>query len=294
MTLNLFNEKARNKTKFFIVQIGAGANGSHFFRSLCQDIATYRSASNYSNPDINYHISLCDGDIVEKKNLNNQLFDDEDIGELKVDALRERYSEHYNLLVQSIPEYVTSIELLQKLFTFPEEENIIPVLIGMLDNNKTRQLLDQFFYSDYLKDLIYIDAGVEGVYVVPGKHTSQYSLEEKAIEATSGFSGQIVVGYKRRGRVILPPVGRIFGDILLDEETVFPGQSCGDAIINNPQRCATNKFAAQLANNIMNTLFYSNDIESHVVNFNARISGANPTRIPRNVVKEYNDFMNNK
>lgn len=283
-----------DKPYYHIVIIGAGANGSHFFRSLCQDIATYygTSGSLYANSyPFYFDIFLVDEDQVETKNLRNQLFDSDDVGEYKVDALRERYGEHYNLSVKSVPQYVTDIETLQSLFKVHEEENCIPILIGMVDNNRTRQLMDEFFHSDYLEDLIYLDAGVEGVYMVAGKKERDFSLEEKAIAAQSGFSGQIVVGYKKNGQVWLNPIGRVYGDILEDEHTAFPNQSCGEAILNNPQRCETNKFAAQLANNMMNNLFHSKEIETHRVDFNARKCGANPVYVSRTIEREYNEFL---
>lgn len=278
---------------YHIVQIGAGANGSHFFRSLCQDVATYGAGKKnfLGSSRFEIDIYLVDEDKVEKKNLDNQLFDEEDIDEYKVDALRERYAEHYNIRVQSVPKYVTDIETMQSLFKFPKKDSrIVPILIGMVDNNATRQLMDEFFHSDYLEDLIYIDAGVEGVFVVPGKNERQFTDEEKAQAARSGFSGQAVVGFKKKGQVWLEPYGRLYDDVLTDENTAFPNQSCGEVIINNPQRCATNKFAAQIANNLMNTLFHTKTIETHHVTFNAQFCGARPEFVSKTVKKEYNEF----
>lgn len=127
--------------------------------------------------------------------------------------------------------------------------------------------------------------------MVPGKKENEFTSEEEKIADRSGFSGQVVVGYKKKGLVWLNPIGRVYGDILTDEESVFPNQSCGEAILNNPQRCATNKFAAQIANNIMNTLFHTREIEIHRVDFNARVSGANPVYVPIATQREYKDFL---
>jgi hypothetical protein len=295
MGLKLFKQDY-DKPYYLVVIIGVGANGSHFFRSLCQDIATYygSTGSFFSNSyPFNFEILLVDEDQVERKNMKNQLFDEEDIGEYKVDALRERYGEHYRLPIKSVPKYVTDMETMQSLFQInPRAKLVMPILIGMVDNNRTRQLMDEFFHSDYLEDLIYLDAGVEGQFVVPGKEERQYTDEEKAIVASSGFSGQVVVGYKRKGQIWLDPVGRVFGDILEDEQTAFPNQSCGAAIINNPQRCATNKFAAQIANNVMNTIFHTKEIGTHRVDFNARLCGANPVYVPKVIEREYKAFLN--
>ncbi len=271
---------------YHIVQIGAGANGSHFFRSLLQDIATYGKG----DERINFTLTIVDRDKVEKKNLSNQLYDDDDIDSYKVDALGERYGDHYGFDINCVPEYVTDLDMLNKLFTlpyFPKGYDKIPILIGQVDNNRTRQLLDEFFHSDYLEDLVYIDAGVEGVTIIPNKKPYQYTSQEKNMVEESGFSGQVVAGYKKRNQVWLPPVGRVYEDILSDELTSFPEQSCGDAIINNPQRCATNKFAAQITNNIMNNIFHNQMIYTHVLNFNAQVSGVNPTYVSKEIQKEF-------
>lgn len=39
----------------------------------------------------------------------------------------------------------------------------VKILVGMIDNNKTRQLFHDYFYSDDIENLIWIDAGVTGV-----------------------------------------------------------------------------------------------------------------------------------
>ncbi len=86
----------------------------------------------------------------------------------------------------------------------------------------------------------------------------------------SGFSGQIVIGFKYKGEVILDPVTDCFPDMLEGAATHFPDESCGELIINNPQRSATNKMAAMIANNVMNNLFHSQRIYNHIVNFSAQ------------------------
>jgi hypothetical protein len=137
-----------------------------------------------------------------------------------------------------------------------------------------------------VENLIWLDAGVEGVTVLD-KHIHQLTSEEKEAIESSGFSGQVVTGLKYRGETILEPVGRIYPNILEDAHTAFPGQSCGALIINNPQRCATNKMAAQLANNYMNNLFHTYTIYTNYVNFNAQYGGSRPTFISQAAIDQY-------
>ncbi len=277
------NLKRKDRVVFQIVQIGAGANGSHFFRSLLQDAATYRHQNKFA-----IQLTLCDADRVESKNLNNQLFTKDDVGEAKVTALADRYGVHYGYDIKTVSEFITDMEKLTRLFT-PIEVNkdiqLIPVLIGMVDNNASRQLMDQFFYSDEVKDLVYIDVGVEGVSILE-KPEREWSEEDRETIYTSGFGGQIVVGVKVAGEVLLEPVGRVYKNIRTDTASPFPGQSCGAAIVNNPQRCATNKLAAQLANGVMNNLFHTGNVYTHVINFSALSGGSRPTFVSDDVIEK--------
>lgn len=258
-----------------IVVIGAGANGSHFIRGLCQDLSTHIQAAekNFDYYRFSYDLTIVDGDLVEAKNLANQLFDSEDVGQYKVTSLAERYGRHYNLEVKRVTSYVKDQAMLEKLFApLPtgKRTQVIPVLIGMLDNNRTRQLLDEFFYSDFLETLVYIDAGVEGVLMKKNKNS--LTKEEVRSLKQSGFGGQVVCGLKFDSQVILEPVAGVFPNIWEedDEHSHFPGEGCGELIHDAPQRCATNKFAAQIANGAVNNLLHSNSVYTHVINFNAQ------------------------
>ncbi|MDA6131076.1 hypothetical protein OSK38_27365, partial [Escherichia coli] len=69
-------EDGKKKLYFDIVQVGAGANGGQFFRSLCQDIAThFTSFDSKKNQKVTFGVNLvlCDADRYEGKNLANQL-----------------------------------------------------------------------------------------------------------------------------------------------------------------------------------------------------------------------------
>ncbi|MEF3309387.1 hypothetical protein PV433_10785 [Paenibacillus sp. GYB004] len=133
------SDKAR--VLYQIVVIGCGANGSHFIRGLCQDISTHLRAakSNFNYEHFLYDLTIVDGDRVESKNLDNQLFCEEDVEaeEYKAIALAERYGEHYGIDVKRVTSYVKDLELLEQLLPVPpvsEKTQVIPVLIGMVDN----------------------------------------------------------------------------------------------------------------------------------------------------------------
>ncbi len=193
-----------------IVILGAGANGSHFFRNLLQDMC------NYGDKLKDCRVLIADGDKVEKKNFKNQLFALGDEEQYKVYSLVERYAEHYDIDAFAVAEYVTDIDSLHKLFA---NDNRTKILIGCVDNNRSRILMQDYF--DYVDDLIYIDLGVEGVLLRQELDiTDPVELEETIM--ASGFSGQVVVGYKTNGQVFTPAIGEVYPTVYSDEESVFP------------------------------------------------------------------------
>jgi hypothetical protein len=289
MSISLYEGRESKRLHFKLIIIGTGGTGSHFFRSLCQDIATYRKrevGKFYETLPFDYTIYIVDEDKVESKNLNNQLFDKEDVNEYKVFALNERYGEHYSLGISAVPQYVTSIEMLETLFSDCNENHVVPVLCGMVDNDRSRQLFHEFFHSEFLSELIYLDAGIEGVLLKEQVSEQPAHIQEKWIR-DSGFSGQVVIGYKRGGDVIMPPVADVYPTIMMDQESVFPNQSCGDAILKNPQRGETNKMAAQMSNNIVNNLLHSGLLFQNEITFNAQFSTSQAKFVSKQVEQEY-------
>lgn len=92
------------------------------------------------------------------------------------------------------------------------------ILIGAVDNNKSRKLCHEVFYK--LDDLIYIDSG-------NGMHT-----------------GQIVCGIRSGGRTIYRPVGAAFPEVLQDTDKFPTELSCAEASVSAPQSIAANITAA--------------------------------------------------
>ncbi|MFC5449167.1 thiamine biosynthesis protein ThiF [Paenibacillus aestuarii] len=286
----IIKEKGKTHFLFQIVIAGAGANGSHFFRNLLQMVRThldkFKSASERPNFDVD--ITIVDKDIYEPQNKGNQLCDDDDMEEFKVVALAERYGEHYDIPVKRVTEYIKDLNMLHALFPdysneFGNHVQIIKILVGMVDNNKSRQLFHSFFESDKVTDLIYLDAGVEGIAVLD-KPEKQFSKEDWERVNSSGFGGQVCCGVKIRGEVLLDPVGQVYTNILEDAHTAFPDESCGALIVNNPQRCMTNQMAAQLSSTYMNNLLHMGSIFTHYVNFNAQFGGCRPVFIKDEVI----------
>ena len=90
-----FSEKRPVK----IVMLGAGGTGGHIAPHL------YRLLYALERPA---RFIICDGDVVEEKNLVRQNFTPADLGENKAKVLAERYSSVFGLETEYVPEFIES------------------------------------------------------------------------------------------------------------------------------------------------------------------------------------------
>lgn len=210
-----FSEKRPVK----IVMLGAGGTGGHIAPHL------YRLLYALDRP---VRFIICDGDVVERKNLVRQNFTPADLGENKAKVLAERYASVFGIETEYVPEFIESEQRLLSLlhtanyhtgprWSDPVIKELV-ILIGAVDNNKSRKLCHEVFYK--LKDLVYIDSG-------NGMHT-----------------GQIVCGIRSGGRTIYRPVGAAFPEVLQDTDLFPTEMSCAEASISTPQSIAANITAA--------------------------------------------------
>ena len=178
-----------------IIVLGAGGTGGYLIPHL------YRIA--FADDKRNYRIIICDGDIVEPKNLIRQNFVKQDIGRNKAAVLAERYAGAFGIECEYIPEYIESEERLKGLVrpdfmkqpynSIPETQRVI--LIGCVDNNKSRAICHNVFYNT--DNLVYIDSG------------------------NGEYTGQVVCGVRQNGRTTFKPVGTLYPDILKAEDILF-------------------------------------------------------------------------
>ena len=97
-----------------IVMLGAGGTGGHIAPHL------YRLLYALERP---VRFIICDGDIVEEKNLVRQNFTPADLGENKAKVLAERYSSVFGMETEYVPEFIESGERLFSMLqarTFPD------------------------------------------------------------------------------------------------------------------------------------------------------------------------------
>lgn len=252
----------------FIVQIGTGGTGGYLVQHIAQLLGTTKKPATYV---------IADPDVIEKKNLGNQLFLPSEVGLKKADVLAERYSYAYDLDIRSYSEeYIESVNDIKNLFNADYISKggyyttLLPIIIGCVDNNFTRKIMHEFFSTH---PCIYIDAGNEAT-VVPAdwqrRPKDQWTAEELTAFKESGWSGQVVTGinlnlYKQES------VAEKFPDILEDEDSLKPSSlSCTELTASEPQRLNVNKFAALAILNVLTEIVEDFTVSSHVILFHAK------------------------
>lgn len=226
-----------------VIIIGAGGTGGYVIPHLYRiSFAAERSM----------RILVCDGDVVEEKNLIRQNFVEQDIGRNKAQVLAERYSAAFGIECEYIPHFVESEEELFQLTVpdffqdrwrgIPETQRVI--LLGCVDNNNSRKLCHAVFVRQ--KDLIYIDSG-------NGEHT-----------------GQVVCGVRQNGRTTYKPVCSLYPDMLKNEDK-FPSElSCAERAVSAPQSVTANLTAATAVVSFLYDLLICGELKTRYVTFSSR------------------------
>lgn len=201
-----------------VVMLGAGGTGGHAAPHI------YRLLYALDRPA---RFILCDGDIVEHKNLVRQNFAPADLGENKARVLAERYATVFGMEAEYIPRFLETLDDLMEVikpngweltkYSYTQTPEMV-ILLGCVDNNKSRKLCHEAFYQS--KDLVYIDSG------------------------NGEFSGQVVCGVRKNGRTVFKPIGGVYPQILKETDR-FPSElSCAEAAVSDPQSIAANITAA--------------------------------------------------
>lgn len=240
-----------------IVMLGAGGTGGHIAPHL------YRLLYALDRP---VRFIICDGDVVEQKNLVRQNFAPADLGENKAKVLAERYSTVFGLETEYIPSFVESEEELRNLLT-PTGWRIDyrhtiweqVILIGAVDNNKSRQLCDRVFHQ--AKELIYIDSG------------------------NGEFTGQVVCGIRRGNKTYYQPIGKVYPDVLEDTDKFPTELSCAEASVSAPQSMAANITAATAVVDIVYNILALGDNRVRQVTFSTQAANMRPTLAKRKKVR---------
>ncbi len=238
-----------------IIMLGAGGTGGHIAPHL------YRLLHTLDRP---VEAIIADGDIVEEKNLVRQNFIASDLGRNKAQVLAERYASAFGMEAKYIPEFVESADRLSELvrpvrytagpYPYPQSEGL-SILIGAVDNNRSRHLCHQVFQKS--DNLIYIDSG------------------------NGEYTGQVVCGIRRKGRTYYKPVGEVYPDVLEDTDKFPTELSCAEASLSAPQSIVANIMAATAVVSYIYNILILGSIEVRSVTFSTKTVNLKPV-ISRN------------
>jgi len=126
----------------------------------------------------------------------------------------------------------------------------LSILIGCVDNNRSRKLCHQIFKSS--DNLIYIDSG------------------------NGEYTGQVVCGIRRKGRTYYKPIGDMYPDVLLETDKFPTELSCAEAAVSAPQSIAANIMAGTAVVSYLYNILVLGNIETRSVTFSTKTVNLKP------------------
>ena len=218
-----------------IVMLGVGGTGGYAAPHIYRLIHTLNRPARFL---------VADGDIVEEKNLVRQNFIHADLGRNKAAVMAERYASAFGMEIAYLPEFIEDEDTLASLLTSSAQDRKLPILIGAVDNNRSRQMCHSVFQK--AKELIYIDSG------------------------NGQYTGQVVCGIRRNGRTYYKPVGTLYPDVLADTDKFPTELSCAEAAISTPQSVVANVMAATAILSYLYDILVLGDITVRNVTFSTK------------------------
>lgn len=259
-TLNFHPDSGNGK---HWVVIGAGGNGGYYIPNLARSVALANRKLDLAKRP-RHQITIIDADDVEDKNLNRQNFLPNDIGKQKAEVMAQRYGRAFGLEIQYIDRYLDSAKMLIDII----KNGPTPVIVGCVDNNKTRKLVYDVFKQR--TGMYWLDAGNEewGGQVVLG-----FSHYVKADEYMAKQASKLQ-------QFALPCVAELYPEILEATDKLPHELSCAERAVSAPQNIFTNQIAAALMQGFTNLLINADTqknegIKHHAVAFNSRTCSFN-------------------
>jgi len=223
-----------------IVMVGCGGTGSNLVPHLAQLV--------YSLKSERVSVILADQDVVEPDNIGRQLFIEPEVGENKAGVLQMRYYTAWGVNLSYYPHYITEegvlIRLLCPLAEVHGKAPVMPILLGCVDNVFTRRIFEKVFRHS--ENLIYLDAG------------------------NSEFSGQVVMGFRYKGKTLLKPAAEYFPEILTEQDEIQVGGTCTRNMVKQPQSLVANLWAAVTMLSFLNSIMGLKEVPVSRATFNAR------------------------
>jgi len=262
-----------NHNKFNIVILGTGGNGGNLIPTLSRFIYSMIDSKEY---DILF--TVVDGDIVEKGNLYRQHFTKGDLGKNKAMVFAHRYSNAFGIDINFVDTYIETEASLESLLTFcnrdyqykGDRKPYLPVLIGCVDNNRSRIMMHNVFNK--INDIVYIDAGNEK------------------------YSGQVVMGVRGNGKTLMPDIAEIFPEILEDKTSVFKSKEGCTRVAHKDdgridvekmnQQLVTNATAATIILNFVANLMLGKPLLTNAVDFDTTNINVKPKQNMINMISQ--------
>lgn len=235
-----------------IYLIGAGGTGGFTFTNLTRLLAGTKTP-----------ITICDGDIVEPKNLKRQQFGKTDIDITKAHALTEWAS---NTILDCPPitvndRYITDSDELLAEICINTPDRSIPIVISAVDNVATRKLINKTL--EELPEYIAIDSGNhdQGGQVVL---TTNLEVAESK-------------GFETPKQVKLANMLQVYPEIAnIDDKNPGLEQSCDEVVESEPQAMMANSRNGDIIANLVmsvidNKPLAGNVFESSLIDLSTKV-----------------------
>lgn len=206
-------------TRYHMIVVGTGGTGTTFLRDIGRYINNKKLSAIGGCPIVK--VSLIDGDIVEDKNLERQIFYKRQVGMNKAVAMEQMLHRSYpSVPMQAYGDYLTDLEQIEKIVS--TEANAVPLIIGCVDNHACRILLEEYFSK--VSDCIYFDSG------------NEYC------------TGEVVMAFKIGNKVLSPVKSVWFPDIKEGDLRPVTEISCSELNAVDPQHPLVNIMAGGILN----------------------------------------------
>lgn len=194
--------------------VGAGGTGTFFLKEVSRYIASLGTRSPIDR------MTIIDGDIVERKNMDRQCFQEEDIGLYKASVMADLLNTAFSLSWQPKALYLESEEQIIISNSKKTGKKLsLPVIIGCVDNHPCRMVMERFFNS--CDSCIYLDS------------------------ANEYMSGEVVFSIKLNGKVLSPLRSSYFPEVKNTQKSRSE-MSCTELNMVSPQHIAANMTAGNI------------------------------------------------
>ena len=223
-----------------IYLIGAGGTGGFTFTNLVRLLAGTKTP-----------ITICDGDIVEPKNLKRQQFGKADIDMSKANALANWAL--YNILdcppITVNDRYVTDSDELLAEICINTPDKAVPIVISAVDNVATRKLINKTLED--LPEYIAIDSG---------NHD-----QGGQVVLTTNLDTTESQGFETPKKVKLANMLQVYPEIAnIDDKNPGIEQSCDDVVESEPQAMMANSRNGDIIANLVMSIISGKSLAGNV------------------------------